>query len=38
MNGFLKEYKAGGGFEQLGDRYLLEQKEAFRKLGYPFYF
>ncbi len=38
VNGFLKEYKAGGGFERLGDRYLLEQKEAFRKLGYPFYF
>lgn len=38
VNGFLKDYKAGGGFERLGDRYLLEQKEAFRKLGYPFYF
>jgi polar amino acid transport system substrate-binding protein len=38
VNGFLKEYKAGGGFSRLGDRYLSEQKEAFRKLGYPFYF
>ncbi|MGO8701451.1 MAG: transporter substrate-binding domain-containing protein [Limisphaerales bacterium] len=38
VNGFLKEYKAGGGFTRLGDRYLSEQKEAFRKLGYPFYF
>src|SRR5580658_4906823 len=38
VNGFLKEYKAAGGFERLGDRHLREQKEAFRKLGYPFYF
>lgn len=38
VNHFLKEYREHGGFEQLGDRYLKEQKEAFRKLGYPFYF
>jgi polar amino acid transport system substrate-binding protein len=38
VNGFLKDYKAAGGFTRLGDRYLSEQKEAFRKLGYPFYF
>lgn len=38
VNHFLKDYKAGGGFEKLGDRYLKDQKEAFRKLGYPFYF
>jgi polar amino acid transport system substrate-binding protein len=38
VNQFLKDYKAGGGFERLGDRYLKEQKEAFGKLGYPFYF
>jgi polar amino acid transport system substrate-binding protein len=38
VNQFLKDYKAAGGFERLGDRYLKEQKEAFRKLGYPFYF
>jgi polar amino acid transport system substrate-binding protein len=38
VNHFLKDYKEHGGFEQLGDRYLKEQKEAFRKLGYPFYF
>jgi polar amino acid transport system substrate-binding protein len=38
VNHFLKDYKARGGFEQLGDRYLKDQKEAFRKLGYPFYF
>ncbi|HEY3855238.1 MAG TPA: transporter substrate-binding domain-containing protein [Verrucomicrobiae bacterium] len=38
VNQFLKDYKAGGGFDRLGDRYLKEQKEAFAKLGYPFYF
>lgn len=38
VNEFLKDYKAGGGFTRLGDRYLSEQKEAFRKLGFPFYF
>ncbi|MGD0812509.1 MAG: transporter substrate-binding domain-containing protein [Verrucomicrobiota bacterium] len=38
VNHFFKDYKARGGFEQLGDRYLKDQKEAFRKMGYPFYF
>jgi polar amino acid transport system substrate-binding protein len=38
VNQFLQNYKARGGFEQLGDRYLSEQKAAFKKLGYPFYF
>ena len=38
VNGFLKDFRTQGGFEQLGDRYLKEQKEAFRRLGYPFYF
>ncbi|HEX3988665.1 MAG TPA: transporter substrate-binding domain-containing protein [Verrucomicrobiae bacterium] len=38
VNQFLKDYKAGGGFDRLGDHYLKEQKEAFAKLGYPFYF
>jgi len=38
VNQFLKDYKSRGGFEGLGDRYLKEQKEAFKKMGYPFYF
>jgi polar amino acid transport system substrate-binding protein len=38
VNEFLKAFRAKGGFEELGDRYLKEQKEAFRQLGYPFYF
>jgi polar amino acid transport system substrate-binding protein len=38
VNAFIAEYRAQGGFEKLGDRWLPEQKAAFRKLGYPFYF
>ncbi len=38
VNQFLQDYKARGGFVKLGDRYLSEQKAAFKKLGYPFYF
>lgn len=38
VNEFLVEFRATGGFERLGDRFLKEQKEAFRQLGYPFYF
>jgi polar amino acid transport system substrate-binding protein len=38
VNLFLKDFKSRGGFEQLGDRYLKEQKESFRKMGDPFYF
>jgi polar amino acid transport system substrate-binding protein len=38
VNQFLLDYKAHGGFEKLGDRYLSKQKAAFKKLGIPFYF
>lgn len=38
VNAFLKAYKAQGGFDQLGDKYLSEQKAAFTKAGIPFYF
>ncbi|RNC71351.1 MAG: amino acid ABC transporter substrate-binding protein [Desulfuromonadales bacterium] len=37
VNAFLKDFRAKGGFEKLGDTYLKEQKDAFKKLGYPFY-
>lgn len=37
VNAFLKDFRRRGGFEKLGDKYLKEQKDAFRKLGYPFY-
>lgn len=38
VNEFLADFRSKKGFETLGDRYLHEQKEAFKKLGYPFYF
>jgi len=38
VNAFLTDYRSHGGFEKLGDRWLPEQKEEFKKLGYPFYF
>jgi polar amino acid transport system substrate-binding protein len=38
VNRFLADYKARKGFDALGDKYLAEQKEAFKKLGIPFYF
>ena len=38
VNAFLKDFKAHKGFEALGDKYLKADKEAFRKMGYPFYF
>lgn len=38
VNQFLKDFRARGGFEELGDRHLKEQKEAFKRLGIPFYF
>jgi polar amino acid transport system substrate-binding protein len=37
VNAFLADFRKNGGFDKLGDRYLKEQKEAFKKLGYPFY-
>jgi len=38
VNEFLRDFRAKGGFEILGDRYLKEQKDAFRQRGIPFYF
>ena len=38
VNAFLQHFRNEGGFEALGDKYLKEQKEAFAKLGYPFFF
>ena len=33
VNQFLKDFKAKGGFDELGDRYLKEQKRGFQKAG-----
>ena len=38
MNDFIKQFKETGGFEQLGEKYLGENKKAFDDLGIPFYF
>ena len=37
INGFLRDFRARGGFDQLGDRYLKEQKQQFKRLGFPFF-
>ena len=38
VNAFLKDYRANGGFEKLGDSYLAEQKAAFKDMSVPFVF
>ena len=38
INDFIKTFRASGGFEELGDRYLGDQKSAFKDQGIPFYF
>jgi len=38
VNAFLTAYREKGGFNQLGDHWLSEQKAEFKKLGIPFYF
>ena len=38
VNAFLGDFKTDKGFDALGDKYLKEDKEAFRKMGFPFYF
>jgi polar amino acid transport system substrate-binding protein len=37
INHFLADFRKSGGFDRLGDSYLKEEKEAFRKLGFPFF-
>lgn len=37
VNAFLRDYRARGGFEQLGERYLKEMKDEFKRLGYAFF-
>jgi polar amino acid transport system substrate-binding protein len=38
VNAFLADFKAHKGFDALGDKYLKADKEAFRQMGFPFYF
>ena len=37
INRFLADFRRSGGFDRLGDRYLKEEKEAYRRLGFPFF-
>lgn len=38
VNAFLKEFREKKGFDELGDRYIKEGKQAFKEMGFPFYF
>jgi len=38
VNAFLQDFRAHHGFDALGDKYLKADKDAFRKMGFPFYF
>lgn len=38
VNEFLAEFRASGGFDRLGDKWLAAQKAEFKKLGVPFVF
>jgi len=38
VNAFLADFKAKKGFDALGDKYLKDDKEAFKQMGFPFYF
>jgi polar amino acid transport system substrate-binding protein len=38
INDFIKQFKESGGFEQLGLKYLGDNKKDFEHLGIPFYF
>jgi polar amino acid transport system substrate-binding protein len=38
VNEFLAGFRAAGGFDKLGDKWLAEQKAEFKKLGVPFVF
>jgi polar amino acid transport system substrate-binding protein len=38
VNAFLRDFRAAGGFERLGDHYLAEEKAVFKQMGVPFVF
>ena len=37
VNDFIRDYRAQGGFDALGERYLKEMKAQFKALGYSFF-
>ena len=38
VNQFFTEFRAGGGFDRLAEKYLTEEKSAFAEQGIPFFF
>ncbi|HEV8050852.1 MAG TPA: transporter substrate-binding domain-containing protein [Parachlamydiaceae bacterium] len=38
INDFIKKFREEGGFDKLADKYLPEQKQAFKQMGVPFVF
>ena len=38
VNSFLQEFNKSGGFNTLSNRWLKQEKQAFKELGVPFYF
>ena len=38
LNGFIKSYTESGGFDELTDKYLKEEKKAFEELGFKWFF
>lgn len=38
VNAFIKEYTANGGFDELSEKYLHEEKQAFKDLGFKWFF
>ena len=37
INDFIRSYRLSGGFDRLGNRYMKEMKQEFKRLGYPFF-
>jgi polar amino acid transport system substrate-binding protein len=37
VNQFITDYRSQGGFDRLGERYLKEMKDEFKRLGYSFF-
>lgn len=38
LNSFLAEYRDNGGYEELTEKYLAEEKKAFDELGFQWFF
>ena len=38
LNTFIKEYTENGGFDELTEKYLSKEKEAFGELGFKWFF